>query len=128
MPFGHLKALLETRCGGIALATPAAMCDRIGGGVPFGFYMSNHPITHRFLALPLGWGERTVFASAAGTLSFAELVENMRLFAGWLGQVAGVGRGDRVAVCLPKSLEAVQIVFGVLHAGATYAPLPFHSP
>lgn len=90
--------------------------------------MSDHPITQRLLDLPPGWRERIVFASAAGSLSFAELGESMRLFASWLGQVAGVGPGDRVAVCLPKGLEAVQIVYGVLHAGATYAPLPFHSP
>lgn len=39
----------------------------------------------------------------------------------------GVGRGDRVAVCLDRSAETVAVLLGVLKAGATYVPLdPAH--
>ncbi|MGW0432597.1 non-ribosomal peptide synthetase [Micromonospora sp. NPDC003197] len=51
------------------------------------------------------------------------------------GQVAsrllaiGVGRQDRVAVCLDRSIELVVAVWGVLRAGAAYVPLdPAHPP
>ncbi|WP_338848936.1 amino acid adenylation domain-containing protein [Massilia sp. W12] len=35
----------------------------------------------------------------------------------------GVQRGDVVALCLPKSIELVVALLGVMHAGATYLPL-----
>jgi amino acid adenylation domain-containing protein len=36
---------------------------------------------------------------------------------------AGVRRGDRVAILLPKSLECVAAVYGAMKAGAAYVPL-----
>jgi amino acid adenylation domain-containing protein len=36
---------------------------------------------------------------------------------------AGVRRGDRVAILLPKSLETVTAVYGAMKAGAAYVPL-----
>lgn len=36
---------------------------------------------------------------------------------------AGVTRGDRVGFCLPKSTDAIVIVFGILKAGAAYVPI-----
>ena len=35
----------------------------------------------------------------------------------------GVGRGDRVGVCLPKGFEAVAGLHGILRAGAAYVPV-----
>lgn len=35
----------------------------------------------------------------------------------------GVGPGDRVAICLPKSADAVAAMLGVLRAGAAYVPV-----
>jgi amino acid adenylation domain-containing protein len=40
----------------------------------------------------------------------------------------GVRRGDRVAVCVPKSVDAVAAIFGVMRAGATYLPLDPSAP
>ncbi len=40
----------------------------------------------------------------------------------------GLARGDRVGICLPKSIEAVVSIFGALKAGAVYVPLDFSSP
>jgi len=40
----------------------------------------------------------------------------------------GVGRGDRVGICLPKSIESVVAVFGILKAGAVYVPLDPSAP
>jgi amino acid adenylation domain-containing protein len=40
----------------------------------------------------------------------------------------GVRRGDRVALCLEKSFEAVCAIYGVLKAGAAYVPLDPQAP
>lgn len=41
---------------------------------------------------------------------------------------SGIRKGDRVAVYLPKSLEQVVAVFGILMAGAVYVPLDIDMP
>jgi amino acid adenylation domain-containing protein len=43
-------------------------------------------------------------------------------------QHAGVGRGDRVGLYLPKSIDAVATIFGVLKAGAAYVPVDAAAP
>ncbi len=40
----------------------------------------------------------------------------------------GVRRGDRVAILLPKSIEMVAAVYGVMKAGAAYVPLDPQAP
>jgi len=41
---------------------------------------------------------------------------------------AGVGRGDRVGMYLPKSIDAVATIFGVLECGAAYVPVDPAAP
>ena len=43
-------------------------------------------------------------------------------------RAAGVRRGDRVGICLPKSVEAIAGVYGTLKAGAAYVPLDHKTP
>ena len=52
----------------------------------------------------------------------------MLKMAGWLARERGVRPGDRVAICLPKSLEAVVTIYGVLASGAALVPLQFRGP
>src|SRR5690242_7909223 len=40
----------------------------------------------------------------------------------------GVGRGDRVGLMLPKSLEAVAAIHGILRTGAAYVPVDPTAP
>jgi amino acid adenylation domain-containing protein len=40
----------------------------------------------------------------------------------------GVGRGDRVALWLPKSLEAITAIHGILRSGAAYIPVDPSGP
>ena len=40
----------------------------------------------------------------------------------------GVRRGDRVGLCMPKSINSVAAIFGVLKAGAAYVPVDHASP
>src|SRR6476659_2158439 len=55
------------------------------------------------------------------TLTYAELSRAADRLATRLARW-GVGRGDRVGLFLPKGLEAVAAVHGVLRAGAAYVP------
>lgn len=69
------------------------------------------------------WG----LAESAGAWSYAELAERSLAVAGAL-RARGVGRGDAVAVQLPKGRDQVLAVLGVLAAGATYVPIGFDQP
>ncbi len=40
----------------------------------------------------------------------------------------GVGRGDRVVICLPRGLDQYMAVLGVLEAGAAYVPVDWSIP
>jgi amino acid adenylation domain-containing protein len=55
-------------------------------------------------------------------LSYAELDERANRAAHAL-QAAGVGAGDRVGVCLKRSLDLVVMLLAVLKAGAAYVPM-----
>lgn len=41
---------------------------------------------------------------------------------------AGIGRGDRVGLCMPKSLKAIAAMLGTLKAGAAYVPIDPSAP
>ncbi|MFE5902103.1 amino acid adenylation domain-containing protein [Streptomyces sp. NPDC056488] len=61
-----------------------------------------------------------------GTWSYSELLERVQRGAAQL-RARGVVDGDRVALLLPRSPEAVAAVLAVLEAGAVYLPLdPSH--
>lgn len=40
----------------------------------------------------------------------------------------GVGRGDRIGICAPKSVGSVIAIFGILDAGAAYVPVDQGAP
>ena len=75
------------------------------------------------LEFPTAWASRQAFASGAGQLTFAETREGALRICRLLGERFGVGPGARVAFCLPKGLEAMQVIWGILAAGAAYVPL-----
>ena len=62
-----------------------------------------------------------------GDLSYAELDARANRIARALSS-AGVASGDRVAIALPKSAEAVAAMQGVLRLGAAYVPVDVQSP
>ncbi len=55
-------------------------------------------------------------------LSYAELAAQIAACAGGL-QAAGIRRGDRVAVYLPKTIEGVVAMFAAAAAGAVFVPV-----
>ena len=72
--------------------------------------------------------ERAAVVDPAGsTFTYAELNRQADALATVLN-AAGVSRGDRVAVVLPKSIAAVVSLFGVMKAGAAYVPIDYSAP
>lgn len=86
-----------------------------------------YPGVGRLLDLRPSWENRPCLTAAAGRLSFATVRDSMLRVAGWLGG-RGTRIGDCVAICLPKCLESVLVIYGIHAAGAAYVPLHYGAP
>lgn len=86
-----------------------------------------YPGVRRLLDIPLSWENRACLISAASRLNFAAVRDRMLCVAGWL-DARGAGIGDCVAICLPKCLESVLVIYGIHAVGAAYVPLQFGAP
>src|SRR4051812_2992320 len=71
--------------------------------------------------------ERDAVLDGDRRLTYRQLDAASSRVAGTL-RARGVARGDRVGLWLPKSLEAVIAIFGVLKAGAAYVPVDPAAP
>ncbi|WP_416567083.1 amino acid adenylation domain-containing protein [Nocardia testacea] len=79
------------------------------------------PLHQRFFAQAAAAPERTALLAADTEITYGELSEQARRMAQLL-QDRGIGRGDSVAITLPKGLDQIMAALGVLAAGATYVP------
>jgi len=86
------------------------------------------PIAQQLFEIPPEWHERALYRTGKGSLTYAEVRAQMLAAAAWLRQSHGIAAGQRVAICLPKSLETVCLLYGVLAAGACFVPLQFNGP
>jgi amino acid adenylation domain-containing protein len=68
-----------------------------------------------------------VFDPSGRTITYGLLNQQADALAGFLC-AKGVKRGDRVGVVLPKSIDAVVALFGILKAGAAYVPVDYLAP
>ncbi len=76
----------------------------------------------RFADLP-------AFDSMGAVLTFRQLDEASRAFAGWLVHGAGLQRGDRVALMMPNLLQYPIALFGALRAGMVVVNVnPLYTP
>ena len=72
--------------------------------------------------------DRTAIEDEAGRRrSYRELKADADRVAAWLARL-GIGRGDRVGLFLPKGLEGVAAIHGILRAGAAYVPVDPTAP
>jgi len=71
--------------------------------------------------------ERPAVVMDARSLSYGELESASNRFASSLAD-RGVRRGDRVALWLPRSIEAVVALYGVMKAGGAYVPVDPAAP
>jgi amino acid adenylation domain-containing protein len=89
---------------------------------------SRTPIARQLFEIPVAWEDRVLFSAAEGHLSYSETRARMLAAAAWLQQAHSVAPGDRVALCLPKNLGTVCLIFGVMAAAACMVPLQFNGP
>ncbi|MFE0678106.1 amino acid adenylation domain-containing protein [Streptomyces sp. NPDC058867] len=72
-------------------------------------------------------GETTALEQDGRQVSYAQLIRSAGEFAGRLAD-QGIGKGDMVAVALPRGIEAITALLGVLLSGAAYCPLDPTAP
>src|SRR5262245_16117897 len=88
----------------------------------------NCPLLHETLAnADSVRASRHAILWSGGACTRAELRATTLRIAARL-KLSGIGGGQRVAVCLPKSVESVQAILGTLAAGATYVPVDAAAP
>ena len=90
--------------------------------------MPGHHLVARLQGMTAEELRRQVFRWPGGSLSLGELRDRMLRLAHWLKEEAAVRPGDRVAICLPKSPEALVAMYGIMASGAAYVPLQFAGP
>jgi long-chain acyl-CoA synthetase len=62
---------------------------------------------------------KTAYCNMGARLSYAEVGEQSRRFGAWLQKVAGLGKGDRVALMMPNLLQYPVAIVGAHRAGCT---------
>jgi amino acid adenylation domain-containing protein len=65
--------------------------------------------------------------SAGASITYRELNGRADRIAGFLGD-RGVAQGDRVGLAMPKDVDALTAVFGILKSGAAYVPVDWTGP
>jgi amino acid adenylation domain-containing protein len=71
--------------------------------------------------------QRPAVSGAGGVLTYRQLDDLSDRVAATLAR-AGIGRGDRVGLLLPKSERAVAAMLGILKSGAAYVPVDPYAP
>ncbi len=75
------------------------------------------------------FADRPAYSSMGTVMSFRQLDDASRAFAAWLQKVAGLQRGDRVALMMPNLLQYPVVLFGVLRAGMVVVNVnPLYTP
>jgi acyl-CoA ligase (AMP-forming) (exosortase A-associated) len=79
-------------------------------------------LVHHLIERAASAGERIAIVDGARSLTYAGLAEAVRHGAARI-RAAGIGRGDRVAIFLPKSIEECVAIFAASAAGAVFVPV-----
>lgn len=94
-----------------------------GGEVP----LPDDSVDARFRRTVEAHGDRTALTAASKSWTYAELDARVDAVAAALVD-AEVGRGDRVAILLPRGCESIAAAFGTLRAGACFVPIDPKDP
>jgi long-chain acyl-CoA synthetase len=65
------------------------------------------------------YADRLALKQMGSTLTYSDIDRLSRDFAAWMMGVAGLKRGDRIAIMLPNILQYPVVLFGALRAGLT---------
>ena len=86
------------------------------------------PLLHSsIIDLDPSWADRPAIIAGKASLNYGALRDNVVGIAAWLRR-HGCSPSDRIAICLPKSLETVQAILATLAAGAAYVPIDPNAP
>lgn len=80
------------------------------------------PLASRLLNTARAHPYRVAIVDGDRRVTYAELADCVRRFAGWLG-TSGPGTGERVAIVLPNGIEAVIACYGSWLAGCIAVPM-----
>ena len=90
--------------------------------------MESETLHGRLTATARRYPDRLAVVDSYGNaLSYEQLELLSSRVASALGG-AGVTRGDRVGICLPKAADAVAAIYGAMKAGASYVPVDVRAP
>ncbi|MCH7226404.1 amino acid adenylation domain-containing protein [Haloferula sp. A504] len=84
--------------------------------------LADESIDARFRRIAEVHADRVALTASAGSWTYGQLNVRIDAVASALAG-AGVGRGDRVAVLLPRGRESIAASLGVLRAGACFVPI-----
>jgi amino acid adenylation domain-containing protein len=88
----------------------------------------NSELLHQFLIEPSSHeSDKLAIDSRHGSISYGKLRDRVARLAHWLSE-NGVGRQDRVVVCLPKRIATIECILASMYAGAVYVPVDYTSP
>lgn len=126
-----LSAMLagrETALADLAMTPPATLAHLTGALADGGEMTAAFEPLHEQIA---GWGAKTPSATAVvfdgDSLAYSALAGRMAEIAAHLADI-GVGKGDVVAIGLPRGVDGLAAMLGVLTAGAAYMPLDLDYP
>jgi len=99
-------------------------------GVPADIDPSKHPSLKDIIEESCArFSDRTAYSNMGACMTFGELDRMSRDFGAYLRGVAGLSRGDRVAIMLPNLLQYPIAVLGVLRAGLVAVNVnPMYTP
>ena len=98
------------------------MIDRVERKVKMAFLL------HHLLSESAGkYADRPALVCQGHGITYHNLEEISNKIANTL-EACGTRRGDRIGIFLPKSIESIAAIFGILKAGGTYVPIASDAP
>lgn len=84
-------------------------------------------LTHSVLNSAEKFPEKIAFTQAKTDISYASLISQSNKLANFLESI-GVRKGDRVGICMNRSIESAYSVYGIMMCGAIYVPIDSRLP
>lgn len=75
------------------------------------------------------WSDLTAYENMGSKMSYKQLGEQADMFAAYLQQELGLGKGDKIAIMMPNLMQFPVAFFGALKAGLTVSNInPLYTP
>ena len=117
----------QTAVSRLQLSSEAERAELLGSWSRTNATVPGEPVHRLFERQVVSGPDRVALVEGERSLTYGELNEQSDRIAGAL-RAAGVQPGSIVALSLPRSIELVAAMLGVLKAGAAYLPLDVEEP